>query len=75
MPSPLKNVVVRCSSIDWVGDDLEVDLPPDTVTLVFEGPFADLNELANEVNEEGANILSDKYGFLVKSFCMEFPKD
>lgn len=46
-------------NIDWDTDGEETDLPTDVILTVGEGI---------EVSLEGADLLSDEYGFCVNSF-------
>ena len=50
---------VNFYNIDWDTDGEEIDLPTDLVLTVDEDV---------EVSLEGADLLSDEYGFCVNSF-------
>ena len=50
---------VNFYNIDWDTDGEEIDLPTDVILTVDEDVEVDL---------EGADLLSDEYGFCVNSF-------
>ena len=50
---------VNFYNIDWDTDGEEIDLPTDVILTVDEDV---------EVSLEGADLLSDEYGFCVNSF-------
>lgn len=55
---------IRFFNIVWDTDGEEVNLPSDIILEVSD----DL-----DVEEEGADVLSDEHGFLVQSFSWEAP--
>lgn len=55
---------IKFSEIEWKTDGEEVELP-DAVILEVADDF--------DVDACGADLLSDKYGWLVESFIWEFP--
>jgi len=61
---------VRFYNIDWVVDDLELEeneVPP---TLPKECIIREIDEEV-DITYEGADILSDRYGFFVNNFNFE----
>ncbi len=60
---------VRFFDIEWETDGEEVDLPTECVLEVDEEVPESLDmDLATFLNEEGANLLSDAFGWLVQGF-------
>ena len=53
---------VNFYNIDWVTDGEEIDLPTDILLEVDEDFM---------VEYDGANLLSDEYGFCVNSFTFQ----
>lgn len=53
---------IKFSEIEWQTDGEEVELPSSVVLEVSDG---------FDVEENGADLLSDKYGWLVESYLWE----
>ena len=69
------NITVQFRSIEWDtetddGDDTPVDLPKE-VTRKVEGQWASVEEAGSFVEEQGADILSDAFGWCVHGFDFE----
>ena len=63
---------VRFFGIEWETDGEEVDLPAECILEVDEEEVVAMNtDLTTFLNEEGADLLSDAFGWLVQGFSWE----
>jgi len=59
---------IRCYNIKWDTDGEEIDLPGEVVIEIEEEEGIDLETL---VNEQGADVLSDEYGWCIFGYNWE----